>query len=54
MIVRGFVRDVHRIIPAGDIARTERRWLRAVAEAAPIPREPEMTSTNQGLAEVSG
>jgi cytochrome o ubiquinol oxidase subunit 1 len=54
VIARSFVRDVHRIITAADIERTERRWLRAVAEAAPIPREVEMTSANQGLAEVSG
>ena len=54
VIARSFARDVHRIIPADEIERTERRWLRAVAEATPIPREVEMTSANQGLAEVSG
>ena len=53
VIARSFARDVHRIIPADEIERTERRWLRAVAEATPIVREVEMTSANQGLAEVS-
>ena len=33
VIARSFVRDVHQIIPAAEIERTERRWLRAVAEA---------------------
>ncbi len=42
------------IIPADEVERTERRWLRAVAEATPIPREVETTPANQGLAEVSG
>ena len=51
VIARSFARDVHRNIPAGDVERAERRWLRAVAEATP-PREAEMTSANQGLPEV--
>jgi cytochrome o ubiquinol oxidase subunit 1 len=54
VIARSFVREVHRIIPADGVERTERRWLRAVAEATPIQREREMTSANQGLAEVHG
>jgi len=53
VIARSFARDVRRIIPADEIGRTERSWLRAVAEATPIPREIEMTSANQGMAEVS-
>jgi cytochrome o ubiquinol oxidase subunit 1 len=53
VIARSFARDVHRIIPADEVERTERRWLRAVAEATPIPREVELRSANQGLAEVS-
>ena len=28
VIARSFARDVHRIIPAAEVARTERRWLR--------------------------
>jgi cytochrome o ubiquinol oxidase subunit 1 len=54
VIARSFARDVHKIIPADVIERTERNWLRALAEAKPIPRELEMTSVNQGLPEVSG
>jgi len=53
-IARSFSRDTHRIIPAAEIERTERRWLRAVAEAPAIPREVEMTPANHGLAEVCG
>ncbi|MGA9575824.1 MAG: cbb3-type cytochrome c oxidase subunit I [Lysobacterales bacterium] len=52
VIARSFVRDVHQVIRADEIERTERRWLSAVAAAKPIPREVEMTSANQGLAEV--
>ena len=51
VIVRSFDRDVDRIIPAGEVERIERRWLRAVAQAIPIPRDVEMTPANQGLAE---
>ena len=54
VIARSFARDVHEIIPADEVERTEGRWLRAVAEATPIPREVEMRPANQGLAEVSG
>ena len=54
VIARSFARDVHRIIPASEIERTELCWLSAVAHATPIPREREMAPINQGLAEVSG
>ena len=54
VIARSFACDVHRIIPADEVERTELRWLSTVAEATPIPREIEMTSVNKGLAEVSG
>lgn len=54
VIARSFARDVHKIIPVDEIERTERRWLRAAAAATPISREVEMTSANQGLAEVCG
>lgn len=53
VIIRSFVRDVTRIIPAREIERIQQRWLDAVADATPIAREIEMTSANQGLAEVS-
>ena len=54
VIARSFARDVNKIIPVDEIERTERRWLRAAAAATPISREVEMTSANQGLAEVCG
>ncbi len=54
VIARSFARDVHRIIPADEVERTELRWLSAVAEATAISRQNETTSANQGLAEVSG
>jgi cytochrome o ubiquinol oxidase subunit 1 len=53
IIGRSFARDVHRTISAEEIEKTEARWLRAVAEATPIPREIEMEPANQGLAEVT-
>jgi cytochrome o ubiquinol oxidase subunit 1 len=52
VIARSFARNVHRVIPADEIERTERRWLGAVAEAMSTPRDLETTSTNQGRAEV--
>jgi cytochrome o ubiquinol oxidase subunit 1 len=54
VIARSFARDVHRIVPASEVERIERRWLRAVEAANPIPREIEATPANQGLAEVAG
>jgi cytochrome o ubiquinol oxidase subunit 1 len=51
VIARSFVRDVYRIVPASEVARTEDRWLSAVAATRAIPRELEETSANRGLAE---
>jgi len=53
VIARSFVRDVERIVPAADVARIEDRWRRMIAAARPISRHHEMTSANQGLAEVT-
>jgi cytochrome o ubiquinol oxidase subunit 1 len=53
VVARSFVRDLHRIIPADQVGRIETRWLDAVAVARPAGREIEMTSANEGLAEVS-
>ncbi len=52
-IARSFTRDNTWTLPAGEVAQIQRRWLRAVGEATPIPREIEMTSANRGVAEVS-
>ena len=49
----GVCGHVERIVPAAEIARIEDRWHRAIAAARPISRHLEMTSVNQGLAEVA-
>lgn len=53
VIVRSFARNVHRTIPAAEVARVEARWSRAVAAALPVSRALETTSLNQGLAKVT-
>jgi cytochrome o ubiquinol oxidase subunit 1 len=53
VIARSFARDVDRVIPAAEVARTQARWLRAVAKARAVPRQVETTAANEGLAEVS-
>jgi cytochrome o ubiquinol oxidase subunit 1 len=53
VIARGFARDIHRIIPAAEIAWTDAIWLHAVADATPIPRQLETTPANRGLAEIA-
>ncbi|UAK23858.1 cbb3-type cytochrome c oxidase subunit I [Sphingomonas nostoxanthinifaciens] len=52
VIARSFARDVHRTVTAAEVARIDRHWRAAVAEAKPIPRHIETTSANRGLAEV--
>lgn len=52
VIVRSFLRDVERIIPAAEVERTESRWLAAIAHAAPTGRRDETSSMNRGLAKV--
>ncbi len=51
VIVRSFVRDIYKVIPADEVARTEARWLNQVANVRPVPRELETTPANKGLAE---
>jgi cytochrome o ubiquinol oxidase subunit 1 len=52
VIARSFARAVEHVIDAAEIERTEKAWLSAVAAANPIPRQLEMSSINEGLAEV--
>ena len=52
VIARSFARDSHRVIAAATVARIDREWRQGLAEARPIARGIEMTSANQGLAEV--
>ncbi len=51
VIARSFVRDVCKIIPASEVARTEDRWLSAVAATQAVSRDQEETRANHGLAE---
>jgi cytochrome o ubiquinol oxidase subunit 1 len=53
VIARSFARDVDKVTGAAAVAQTDQRWRRELADATPIRRELEMTSTNQGLAEVA-
>ena len=53
VIARSFARDVHRIIPAAEIAWIDMMWRHAIADASPIPRQLETTPANQGLAEIA-
>ena len=52
VIARSFARDVNRTIPVAEVARIDRHWRAAIAAARPIPRLIEMTSANEGVAEV--
>ena len=54
VISRSFCRDVHRVIAADEVERTEKLWLLAVVAAPRVPRELETKSINNGLAEVAG
>ncbi|SDM29442.1 cytochrome o ubiquinol oxidase subunit 1 [Methylobacterium phyllostachyos] len=51
VVVRSFVRDTHRVIPAAEVEATDRRWLDQAASAHPIPRRLEESPENFGLAE---
>jgi len=53
VIARSFVRNTTKIVPADEVIRTERRWLRAAAEARAVSRDAELEHANQGLAEVA-
>jgi cytochrome o ubiquinol oxidase subunit 1 len=52
VIVRSFMRDVERVIPAAEVAAQDRRWLERVGAAVPIPRQLELSPANEGLADV--
>jgi cytochrome o ubiquinol oxidase subunit I len=52
VIARSFARDVEHVIDAAEVERSETAWLSAVATAKPISRQVEMSSANEGLAEV--
>jgi cytochrome o ubiquinol oxidase subunit I len=48
---RSFMRDLHRIIPAGEVAAADRAFLAEAAAAHAVPRQLELTPRNEGLAE---
>ncbi len=51
VIVRSFMRDTMKIIPAAEVEAADRRWLAQVHAAQPIARQQEESGLNQGLAE---
>jgi len=51
VIIRSFMRDVTRIVPAATVEAVDRRWLAQAQVAAPISRQLEQTESNQGLAQ---
>ncbi len=51
VIVRSFMRDTKKIIPAAEVEAVDRRWLALAHAVRPVPREQEESSANQGLAE---
>jgi cytochrome o ubiquinol oxidase subunit 1 len=51
VIIRSFMRDVTRIVPAATVEAVDRRWLAQAQVAAPILRQLEQTEGNQGLAQ---
>ena len=50
VIVRGFARDIEKIIPASEVALAHRKWLDRVASTPPVSRLREFDTANAGLA----
>ncbi len=51
VIVRSFVRDTMRTIPASEVEQAHRGWLREIAATRAVSRDEEMSAGNVGLAE---
>jgi cytochrome o ubiquinol oxidase subunit 1 len=51
VIIRSFMRDVTRIIPAATVEAVDRQWLAQAHAAAPVPRQLEQSAANEGLAQ---
>jgi cytochrome o ubiquinol oxidase subunit 1 len=49
-VARSFMRDLHYIIPASEVAAQESRWLAVATAAQPVPRVAELSTANEGLA----
>ncbi len=52
VIVRSFMRNVTKTIPAAEVEAADRRWLAQAQAARPIPREQEESGLNQGRAKI--
>ena len=52
VIVRSFMRDTHRTIPAAEVEAEDRRWLAIAHATPPVPRQLEETRTNRGRAKI--
>lgn len=50
VIGRSFARDVTKIIPAAEVAATDRAWLAQARAVRPVPRQSEESPANRGLA----
>ncbi len=52
VIVRSFMRDLTRTIPAAVVEAADRSWLAQAQAAPPVPREQESSGLNQGRARI--
>ena len=50
VILRSFARDTMRVIPAAQVAATDRAWLAQVGRETPVPRQAETIPLNRGRA----
>jgi cytochrome o ubiquinol oxidase subunit 1 len=50
LIVRAFVCETERVIPAAEVARAHDAWLDAIARADGVTRDVETGTANRGLA----
>ncbi|GAA4767903.1 cytochrome o ubiquinol oxidase subunit I [Stakelama sediminis] len=51
VIFRSFITETHQIIPADEVERQHRAFLKEVSETRAVDRDYEMTPQNRGLAE---
>ena len=52
IVVRSFMRNVTKVIPAAEVEATDRRWLALAHAAEPVPRQQEQSALNQGRAKI--
>jgi len=51
VVIRSFMRNVTRVVPAAEVQVVDRRWLAQAHAARAVPRQLEMSTRNEGLAE---